>query len=76
MGNSVNFTGNIIIFTAGAANAENTLLHGMRSTPRGFISIGQTAAGRLYLSTTTWTSTSAYLKSSIAGVTYSVLFFA
>jgi hypothetical protein len=76
MSKSLNFTGSIVTFTVGAANAENTILHGMKSVPRGYISIGQGAAGHLYLSTTAWTSTTAFLKSSIASVTYSILFFA
>jgi hypothetical protein len=48
MSKSLNFGGNLVTFTAGAVNAENTILHGMRTIPSGFIVVGQNAAGRLY----------------------------
>jgi hypothetical protein len=48
MSRSVNINGNLVTFTAGAANAENTITHGMRVIPRGYIVVKQSAAGRLY----------------------------
>jgi hypothetical protein len=76
MGKSLNFSASIVTFTSAGADVENAIPHTTPSIPSGFIIVKQNAPGKLYLSTTPWTSTFAYLKSSTAAVTYSVLFFA
>jgi hypothetical protein len=66
MSRSVNLYGNIVTFTAGAANAENTILHGMPCIPQGFLVVGQNAAGRIYRSSSLGTA-NALATSFIAG---------
>lgn len=73
---SDNFDMDMTEFTADAvADAENTIAHGLGKIPSGYIVYYQDAAGSLYDSGTSWTSTNIYLKSSVADVTYKILVF-
>lgn len=81
MGKPRNLAANFTEVTAGAADTNFTVSHGMTIkgravTPTAFIVVGQNAAGNLYLGTGTWTSLTASLKSSTAGTKYRVIFFA
>ena len=70
---SENMSGEFQVFTtSGTPDAENTITHGLGAAPIGYIVINQDKAGSLYDSGTTWTSTSIFLKSDIASVTFTV----
>jgi len=76
-----NLVGNFIEVTAGAADTNFTVIHGLNVkgqsvTPLAFIVVGQNAAGNLYTGSDAWTALTASLKSSTAGVKYRVIFFA
>lgn len=71
-----NIAGEFQVFTtSGTPNAENTIAHTLSATPIGYIVCGQDKAGSLYQLTdtgTAWTSTSIYLKCSVASVKFMV----
>ena len=59
----------------GTANTEMTIAHGLDAQPRGYFITRRNAAASVYLGTTAWDSTTAYLKSDTANAAFSVLFF-
>jgi len=80
---SRNFLGNLEAFdSTPAADTEFPVTHGLLSPeglpiiPVGYIVARRSAAASLYPSGTTWTSTLAYFKSSLANAHFTVLFFA
>lgn len=63
--NGENIAGEFIIYTSnGSANTEDTIPHTIGSVPVGYIVLKQDKASNVYLGTTTWTSSSIYLKQS------------
>jgi hypothetical protein len=70
---SENIKGQFLTFTTSATpNTESTISHTLGITPVGFIVVNKDKAGDLYASTTAWTSSRVYFKSSVASVTYKV----
>lgn len=68
-----NISGNFAVFTSdGSANNEFEVKHNLGAIPVGFLVIKQNKAGSLYSGTTVWTSTSIFLKCSVASVAYSL----
>lgn len=73
---SDNFDMKMVSFTANAvADVENTVVHSLGKIPTGYIVYYQNAAGSLYDSGTSWTSSNIYLKSSVGSVAYKILVF-
>lgn len=71
--NGENIKGQFQIFTThGTPNTEFEVKHTLGANPTGWIVMNKDKAGDLYASTTTWTSSSVYLKCSVASVTYKV----
>ena len=70
---SENISGQFVTFTTSATpNAEFSVPHTLGATPIGWLVINKDKAGDLYAGTTAWTSTSVYLKCSVASVTYTI----
>lgn len=75
MAKSRNFRASIILVTSVTADAEIAVLHEMDEIPRGaFVLLANTNCV-LYLSTTAWTATTAYVKCNVSGASMYVLFF-
>jgi len=70
---SENIKGQFLTFTTSATpNAENTIPHTLGIKPIGWLVINKDKVGDLYASATTWTSSSVFLKCSVASVTYKI----
>ena len=73
---------NFIAITPAITDTEFTVTHnlvspdGLAVTPHGYIVTRRSAAASLYPSGTTWTTTTAYFKSSVANTQFTALFFA
>ena len=66
-----NINGNFVTVTSSATpNAEFSVTHKLGSVPQGYIVCDKDKAGDLYSSTTVATSTTLYLKATVASVTY------
>ena len=65
----------VTIADTGSANAENTLAHGLKRVPIGFLVINTNKAVSAYDSGTAWTATNIYLKFNTANCTVKVLIF-
>jgi hypothetical protein len=67
-----NISGEFQVFTAGSADAENTIAHTLGSVPIGYLVVKQSKAGSLYSGSTAWSSTNIYLKCSVASVVFTI----
>lgn len=66
----------IVSYTSNAvANTEDTVSHGLKRVPLGFIVVSQDKAGVCYWSGTTHTSTNLYLKNNVATVATKLIVF-
>jgi hypothetical protein len=73
---SGNIDGKWIVFTSsGTANLENTIAHGLKRIPRGYIVGEADKACSVYDGTTAWTLTNIYLKVSVATVALKIMVF-
>lgn len=73
---SDNFNAEIkTIADSGVANAENTITHGLKRVPSGYIVLKIDKAGVLYDSGTAFTDTAIYLKCSAANCAITLLVF-
>ena len=61
--------------TTSTANTEFAVDHGLGAIPNGYIVIGQDKAGDVYNSTTAWTTSTIYLKASVATMTLRLIVF-
>jgi hypothetical protein len=69
-----NLAAKYLVFTSnGAANTEDTILHGLGHIPNGYIVVRQDKSSVVYDSTTAWTSTSIFLKSSAASTAWTLI---
>ena len=70
-----NIDGKWVVFTSAGANVENTIAHGLKRIPRGYI-VGETdKACSVYDGATAWTSTNIYLKVDVATVALKIMVF-
>jgi len=65
----------------GVADTEVAISHGLGGEgrpmiPRGYIVVRRNAAASLYDGASTWTTTTAYLKSNVGAARFTVMFFA
>lgn len=68
-----NILGQFITYTTNATpNTEDTVAHALGSVPIGYIVVRQNKAASLYDSGTVWTSSSLFLKCSVASVLVTV----
>jgi hypothetical protein len=68
-----NIAGEFRTFTSSATpNAEFSLAHTLGATALGWIVINKNKAGDLYKGSTAWTSSSVYLKCSVASVSFTI----
>jgi hypothetical protein len=71
-----NFNAEILtIADSGAAGSENTVGHGLKRVPTGFIVTSINKAGIVYLGASAWTSTNIYLKCNAANCAITILVF-
>ena len=64
----------IVSYTSNAVpNTEDAVAHTLKRVPIGYILIGQDKAASFYKGSTSWTTSSIYLKSSVASVAVTVL---
>jgi hypothetical protein len=70
-----NFAGKWVVFTSAGANVENTIAHGLKRIPRGYMVGEADKACSVYDGTTAWTITNIYLKADVATVALKILVF-
>jgi hypothetical protein len=68
-----NISGECRVFASSStANLEFSVAHTLGAVPVGFIVINKDKAANLYQGTTSWTSSSVFLKSDVASTTFSI----
>ena len=71
-----NLAAKYVVFTSnGAANIEDAVAHTLGAVPTGYIVVRQDKAGIIYDSGLDFTTTTMYLKTSVASVTWTLLVF-
>ena len=75
MAKARNFDATLIKVTAGASDAEFSVSHQLGKKPTDAFCVLSGGSGILYKSTTAWTASLAYLKSTTANQDYYVWFF-
>lgn len=59
----------------GSANTEDGITHTLGKVPTGYIVVSQNKAGVVYNGSSTWTTTTIYLKNSVATVAVTIIIF-
>ena len=71
-----NLSAKYVVFTSnGAANTEDAIPHKLGHVPVGYVVVAQDKAGIVYDSGTDFTTTTIYLKSSVASVAWTLMVF-